>query len=299
MLIEGQSWKVKGQYWKLRDNKVCPMDNLVNSLKSLEIIGSTDATLEQLGLQYKLIDDNDLLSDFLKDLECIPEDKWLNVDFEGVDLCKTGIVCLGQVHISGSKIIYILDFIKIPNLMTFERNGKCLKSIFESSITKVFFDPRNDIDAIAHQFDTIPKNVLCLQICEIAKRKTDGVGLIRFVFGLKKTFEKYLQISNAKKTIITRLKSQGHLLFDPNSGGSYQVFKDRPLKPEIIQYCAIDVAYFDDLKTILYDGLPNYMKKNVLNACDARVKECLSPGYKPHGKQKACAKAVLKDLNRK
>ena len=77
------------------------MDNLVNSLKSLEIIGSTDATLEQLGLQYKLIDNNDLLRDFLKDLECIPEDKWLNVDFEGVDLCKTGIVCLGQVHISG------------------------------------------------------------------------------------------------------------------------------------------------------------------------------------------------------
>lgn len=38
-------------------------------------------------------------------------------------------------------------------------------------------------------------------------------------------------------------------------GGSYAVFEERPLRPEIVAYCCTDVAYFGLLERRLYDPL--------------------------------------------
>ena len=44
------------------------------------------------------------------------------------------------------------------------------------------------------------------------------------------------------------LKNQGRNLYAPDRGGRYSVWKDRPLRPELIQYAAADVKYLLDMK---------------------------------------------------
>jgi ribonuclease D len=47
--------------------------------------------------------------------------------------------------------------------------GRGLKQILEdNSIVKVWFDARNDIDAILHIYNVEPVNALCLQLAEVA-----------------------------------------------------------------------------------------------------------------------------------
>lgn len=65
-----------------------------------------------LGFEVVLVDDEDKLADMM---DTIGEPSRVNVDFEGIDLCKTGRVCLGQVHVAETDVVYVVDFVSIEN----------------------------------------------------------------------------------------------------------------------------------------------------------------------------------------
>lgn len=106
----------------------------------------------------------------LETLVATPEDlRTLYMDFEGIDLSRFGKIFIGQLVIKSSKKVYLLDFIEFPDLLQSKHCGTTLKEILEKDAwKKVFFDPRNDIDALYHLHNVLPQNVLCLQIADIA-----------------------------------------------------------------------------------------------------------------------------------
>lgn len=66
-----------------------------------------------LGFEIFLVDDHVKLRDMLDIIGGKPNR--INVDFEGINLSKNGRVCLGQVHVSRTDVVYVVDFVSIPN----------------------------------------------------------------------------------------------------------------------------------------------------------------------------------------
>lgn len=125
-------------------------------------------------VHHILCDSEPTTRDLLRVLDGLPTfQRKLYLDFEGIRLCRDGQLCLGQLTFPSSPTIYLLDYVVLPNIMTVATpTGTSLKSLFESSAwQKVLFDPRSDVDALYHQFNVMPQNVLCLQLCDLALRR--------------------------------------------------------------------------------------------------------------------------------
>lgn len=256
------------------------IENLIESFDNFKI---SQVKVSNLGFCYHLIDTEDKLNFMLGK---IANDSIINIDFEGIDLCKTGKVCLAQVHASNSDTVFLVDFITMNPFTA--ANGK-FKHLMESeAICKVFFDPRNDIDAIANQFDINVKNVLCLQLAEVATRRSKGLR-VNYVTGLRKAMDEYVHLPYNLKLELMKIKGAGIKLFAPEEGGSYEVFEKRPMQAEILNYAAVDVYYFDQLREKLYVNLKQHMKDKVDILSKERLVEYMKPGYTAKGKSKAFA----------
>lgn len=257
------------------------VDGIISKLRTTHL--DKGVKVANLGFYYKLIDSEDLM---ILMLDSIKDSKMINIDFEGINLCKIGKVCLAQVHASKSDTVFIIDFI---TMNPFEVANGRFKDLMESEmVCKVFFDPRNDIDAIANQFKIHTKNVLCLQVADVAYRKSLG-HRVAYVMGLKKAMDTHIRLSLKLKNALMKIKETGVKLFAPEYGGSYDVFETRPMRVEILNYAAVDVYYFDHLRERLYDTLNIKWKEQVQIASTKRLIEYLEPGYSPKGKEKAIA----------
>lgn len=56
-----------------------------------------------------------------------------------------------------------------------------------------------------------------------------------------------LGLAKEEKKRVEAVKTKGIQLFSPERGGSYEVFNERPIKEEIVDYCVQDVAYLPKL----------------------------------------------------
>lgn len=214
----------------------------------------------------------------------LDEDRMLFVDFEGVSLCRSGELCIGQF--GSYRSTFIIDFIALGRDGFYtESNGISLKSLLESSsLYKGIFDPRNDSDAIYAQYQVLMKKVICLQTMRIAILKQRG-RTVRYSPGLKRTLED-VPLDNIDIQRILRIKERGTNLFR----GDYTVWKQRPLDPLLIEYCEHDVTCLVELFKKFKGQLDHrrWMSR-VLVESERRVQECMNPRY--DGNSKACALA--------
>ena len=124
--------------------------------------------------EHELVDSKQTLEELQVSLErLLGDDRKIYLDFEGIRLGRTGRLCLGQLIFPDCGTTYLLDYVAMPSIMTHAAPGcSSLKAIFESTKwRKVLYDPRSDVDALFHQFSVRPRNVLCLQLCEVASRR--------------------------------------------------------------------------------------------------------------------------------
>jgi hypothetical protein len=157
-----------------------------------------------------------------------------------------------------------------------------------SSIIKVFYDPRNDMDALCNKFNIIVNNIICLQLCHLAYRRYKERRLTRYVFGLTKTIQCYIE-SNHKKEIAMNIRDDAKHILDPKFGDNYHQFAIRPLDLKLIEYCIVDVFYFDQLLEKFYVPLGNNIKRKVLKYSQKRLVEYKKPGYDPISAKKVQA----------
>ncbi|KFY69210.1 hypothetical protein V496_00441 [Pseudogymnoascus sp. VKM F-4515 (FW-2607)] len=207
-----------------------------------------------------------------------PYEPTIYIDLEGVNLCRegslsiltllidTGIstmrVCLIDVHSLGPRAFNTAGI-----------KGRTLKHILQDeNIPKVFFDVRNDSDALFADFGVALQGVEDVQLMESATRTTTGSR--KYLNGLAKCVEGVVHGSDLSSWKLA--KEKGGRLFKAECGGSYDVFEQRPIPNEIISYCVGDVH--------------EETKK--------RVEASQKPEYQPHGPNRTLA-PWCEDQNRK
>ncbi|KAJ6554437.1 ribonuclease H-like domain-containing protein [Mycena capillaripes] len=230
-------------------------------------------------------------------LDAIANTTSLAVDLEGVALCRSGTLCLVQLKALGNDTIWLIDVV-VLRATAFEEigtDGQSLRSILESgSVKKLFFDVRNDSDALFNLFGITLANVYDLQLLEIAVRSSKPGRPPRFVKGLVPSLETYVAPLKSAAVVRewARVKDAGLRLFAPERGGRYEVFEDRPLAPGLAEYCVQDVALLHELEVVLHrmiGPMGRNWEQRVVAESAVRVAVAHIANYAPRGPEKALA----------
>ncbi len=213
------------------------------------------------------------------------------IDLEGVNLCREGTVSIFTLLIdtgSPTKRVCLVDSHSLgPQAFTTPGiSQKTLKDILENEkIPKVFFDVRNDSDALFAHFGVALQGVHDIQLMESATRRTTRSR--KFLNGLAKCIERILvgrELASWKLA-----KEKGAQLFKGEHGGSSEIFNKRPIPSEIISYCVADVQFLPKLWDQFHRMKTNEWRHLVKEEAKKRVAESQRSDYKPNGRHKALA----------
>ena len=122
-----------------------------------------------------------------------------------------------------------------------------LKDFLENqTTTKIVYDGRADTDALYHQFKV---NIFDGKVCDVqylfCKRHDSYTD--RYVKGLAKAMQQAYWISPSERRVLDDAKLAGKKLFAPECGGSYSVWKKRPMPPALILYAVADVWHLHEM----------------------------------------------------
>lgn len=237
---------------------------------------------------YTLIDTITSLAQIIPKLCNLPTSPpSLYIDIEGVNLSRNGSISIVQIYVLPLKHSYLID-VHVLGAAAFTTKSAgvasaSLKTILESpSIPKCFFDVRRDSDAIYHLYSISLQGIEDLQLMELATR----LGRKRYVNGLARCIDS-AGLSSAAADAFRRTKEQGIALFSPAGGGSYEVFNERPLKVEILEYCVQDVAYLPVLWGLYKSNISASWRARVLSTSSARIEESKKSDFNPQARNMA------------
>ncbi|KAG6010185.1 hypothetical protein E4U21_007662 [Claviceps maximensis] len=215
------------------------------------------------------------------------------MDLEGKNLSRAGNISLATIlihHTISHEQVFIVDIYTLQRV-AFETQGSCgknLKDILESpKIIKVFFDVRNDSDALFTHYGIKLQGVRDIQVMENATRRTAYArkrvaGLSKCVTWLLKDLQ-----DGRQEEIMTWMnqKASGERLWNPVMGGSYKAFDTRPLPKQLVEYCAGDVQKLPALYQKYFIPTPRW-RALVAQQAERRVTESHQANYLPHGSGK-------------
>jgi exonuclease 3'-5' domain-containing protein 1 len=239
-----------------------------------------------VSLMAPIIVDNDVKLRALLALiaDCLRQqpNQLLFIDLEGVNLSREGIIAILQLLLPPSPIVYLVD-VHVLGAKAFEttpEDGTGLKSVLESeAISKVFFDIRNDSDALYAHFSVDVAGIIDLQLMEYATRQPRG----KFVNGLARCIENDLPYSSDW----SRIKADGRRSFAPEAGGRYEVFLERPLAENIAKYCEQDVLFMPRLLAIYGRNILPGVAAQLQGIVKDRILLSKTPGYNGVGRHMA------------
>jgi hypothetical protein len=178
----------------------------------------------------------------------------LAIDLEGVGLGQSGAAGGGitsvQICMGPKSLCYIVDVVALGGEVAF-RGPSSLQTLLEhSTVVKLFWDCRNDVRALFEGFQIRCGGVLDLQLIQVACGVACGRVPSR-LGGLGTAIKRTLapQLSHAEIDRLVRVKDLAHRVFAPDLGGSYEMWKVRPLSPLLLEYMT-DVRYFHMLRQV-------------------------------------------------
>lgn len=121
---------------------------------------------------------------------------------------------------------------------------------YVSEIPQLVFDVRNDAKAMWYHYKIHLQGVYDLQLLEQTVRSSRGVDA-RVLAGLKATLQGRVTLPRDWE----KVKQDGKKLYASKSGGSGEIWDDRPLHPSLIKYAAQDVALLFPLQESLENEL--------------------------------------------
>lgn len=235
----------------------------------------------------QVIDTKDLVRDVVDEIYNRDTQPLIFIDQEGQDLGRHGTIAIMQILAPPDPTVYLLD-IHVLGRRAFDTSGTCnltWANILESvQYVKVFFDVRNDSDALFNNFQIDLHGIIDVQLLELASRPGQG----RFLKGLAKCISENSSISLRQYLEWRKTKNDGALMFTPEKGGSYEVFEQRPLSSTIKQYCAEDVLQLPALLKAYaprVSRLADKIAEETLN----RVAVARDPTFDGRGKHMAIA----------
>ena len=275
----------------MADSVVAEANNATDHLLSTvtKSLGGISVDDTAAGDMVEMVDTAAALSKMLDGLDGVPtQPPSLYFDLEGESLSRHGSISILQLHVLPSKRTYLVDVHTLQHtaFSTCGKNGRSLKEILEcDGIPKVFFDVRNDSDALYSHFNISLAGVQDLQLMELATRTFSK----RFVNGLSRCIERDVCLSVQELAAWKAVKDAGVKLFAPEYGGSYKVFAKRPLCDAIKLYCAQDVQILPRLWSHYSSRMSPAWTMKVHRASKERVALSQTANYNGKGPHKALA----------
>ncbi len=234
---------------------------------------------------YDILDTIAAISSMVDELSGLPSTlPSLYIDLEGVNLSRHGTISILQIHIRTTGQNYLVDVMTLGEaafLTPGTHTCNTLKAILESpSIPKVFFDVRQDSDALYSHYGINLAGIQDLQLMEIATRARRK----SFLCGLKKCVERDMPMTVTERHSWMKAKDEGLQLFAPGKGGSYEVFNQRPLPEKIRIYCIQDVHYLPRLWDLYNRKLTPRWRARVQDATEDRVVQSQAENFNGEGK---------------
>ncbi|KAK3243690.1 hypothetical protein CYMTET_46671 [Cymbomonas tetramitiformis] len=143
---------------------------------------------------------------------------------------------------------------------------------------------RHDSDALFHLHNTRMTNFYDLQIASCMRQDALEGCRDRFVHGLGKATAEYLRMSGESAQLSEAAKNKGKTLFAPELGGSYDVWKKRPLDPALMEYAAGDVKILHKMKAAWLEYSPE--SRNT-SASAMRIQKAINASKAPKGRHMA------------
>lgn len=257
--------------------------NRAHSLYHLQNLNMTSNS----AISHALVDTESSVLALINVLQALPKGApCLYVDLEGVSLSRHGSISIVTLFVQPHNCVYLVDVHKLQAAAfnTAAADGTTLKSVFESpDIIKVFFDLRNDSDALFHHYGVRLSGVEDIQLMENAGRPASQRT---YVNGLGRCINQDAPISAVQMRDWRAAKDIGLKLFNPLSGGSYEIFNQRPLNPDVERYCVIDVQFLPLLRNLYLGRLDSTWQRKVIDETTKRVQESQSPQYQPNSEKK-------------
>ena len=236
---------------------------------------------------HEFVDTCSAVADLVDTLSNLPiSPPSLYIDLEGISLSRNGSVSIMQLLVLPKKQTFLIDIHTLGSkaFLTIGKSSETLKGILESaSIPKVFFDVRNDSDALFSHFQISLAGIVDLQLMELATRRFSR----RCVSGLTKCIERDLDLSLAEMRVWKATKEKGLKLFAPERGGSYEVFNIRPLPNDMRLYCIQDVQLMPSLWSYYNSKITITWELRVQSATKERVALSQSKFYNGNGRHMA------------
>jgi len=225
----------------------------------------------------------------------VPYSPTMYIDLEGVNLCREGSISILTLLIDTgipTRRVCLID-VRTLGAQAFNTAGAkrtTLKDILQDEkIPKVFFDVRNDSDALFAHFGVALQGVEDVQLMENAMRKTTASR--KFLKSLTKCVENKLLTSLGGSRLANwkLAKEKGERLYKAEHGGSYDVFNQRPIPEDISSYCVGDVQYLPELRNRFHTQQAYRWRDLVGEGSKKRVAMSQRSDYQPHGPDKAMA----------
>lgn len=210
----------------------------------------------------------------------------LYLDLEGISLSRHGSISIIELFVHPQNHVYLIDVYLLGEkaFSTQSPDGQTLKSILESpDIPKVFFDVRNDSDALYSHFDINLAGVQDIQLLENAARPSNR----RYMNGLAKCIEMDTTMTSSEKSDWKIVKEEGMKLFAPERGGSYEIFNTRPVPEQIRKYCVQDGLFLPRLWSTYSAKVSQAWAAKVRLETLARVSLSQTVDYNGKGSHKA------------
>jgi exonuclease 3'-5' domain-containing protein 1 len=213
------------------------------------------------------------------------------IDIEGANLSRRGSVSLMQLLVPPEPIVHLLDVLTLQAqaFHSVGETGKSLKDVFEADeYVKVFFDVRNDSDALFSHFGINLKGIVDLQLVEYASRSARG----SVIKGLARCIAQDAPLTWSERQAWTRTKDAGLKLFAPEKGGKYAVFNHRPLSVTMHNYCVQDVLLLPTLLSTYVSKLPPHRAIQVYEESQRRVSQSQRADFYGKGRHMTLAPAM-------
>ncbi|KAK1088388.1 hypothetical protein LTR33_000578 [Friedmanniomyces endolithicus] len=124
-------------------------------------------------MEPKFLDTTAALEKFLSDLgDCDGHPPKLYVDLEGNNLSRKGTLSLVTILVEPERDVYLVDVTTFGRdaFTTVNADGRTLKAVLESKdIVEVFFDIRNDSDALFGLYEIRFAGIMDLQLMELPR----------------------------------------------------------------------------------------------------------------------------------
>ena len=256
-------------------------------LKSFLITASEEnGSSTRANMKVTIIDTEPAVRALIDSLEHLPtQPPSLYLDIEGVKLSRHGSISIIQLFIWPKDHVFLLDvfILKAAVFCISNQSGTTLRSILESALVpKVFFDVRNDSDALFSHFQISLAGIHDVQLLEVATRSSSKDILT----GLARCIEKDAQLMPEALAVWKATKHNGLLYFSPEHGGSYEVFHFRPMLQAIVDYCTQDVVYLPILWRMYTQKVSAKWMRKVQDKTCERILASQKASYEPHGRHK-------------